>query len=300
MVNKFRILILFLVANLFFYSCINSGEAKKDCVSNNSAEKIIVNGVEREYILYIPSTYNTESKVPLLLNFHGFGGKASEYMSYSDFRNIAERDTFILVYPQGSCLNGFTHWNAALPSPENKSSADDLGFIDALVGKLTNQYNIDNQRIYSTGYSNGAFFSYALACYRSELIAAIGSVSGTMLDTSNLCTPNHPTAIIDIHGTADGVIPYSGNKDYISINSVIDYWTHFNNTSLQPNQDSFGSNGYAIDHFVFSNGNAGVTVEHFKVNGGGHIWFDFNYKGKNVNEIIWDFLSRYDVNGLRN
>ena len=83
----------------------------EECYSNNNARSIVHDGINREYVLYIPNSYDGTSSVPLMLNFHGFGGSASDYMQEADMRSLAEVDTFILVYPQGSCLDGSSHWN---------------------------------------------------------------------------------------------------------------------------------------------------------------------------------------------
>ena len=147
-----------------------------------ATRSLLHGGAAREYILYVPDTYDGTSDVPLMLNFHGFGGTADQHLKYADMRSLAEMDTFLLVYPQGTLLDGDPHWNAGLESEENKSGADDFGFMEALIGELSSGYRIDSTRVYACGYSNGAFFAYALACYRGDMIAAIGSVAGTMLE----------------------------------------------------------------------------------------------------------------------
>ena len=124
------------------------------------------------------------------------------------------------------------------------------------------------------GYSNGAFFSYALACYHSDKIAAIGSVAGTMLDTSPSCMPLHPMAMVNIHGTLDDVIPYDGSANYMAIETVLNYWTNFNNTNTTPIVNSVNDNGTSIEHYQYAEGDSSVAVEHYKVIGGGHVWFD--------------------------
>ena len=115
--------------------------------------------------------------------------------------SVADSENFILVYPQGTNLDGYSHWNADLNGDDNKSDVDDLGFIEALVNKLYSENLIDLKRVYAVGYSNGGMMSYALACYKSNLIAAIGSVSGYMIQ--NECTPSHSIPLIKLHGTTD-------------------------------------------------------------------------------------------------
>jgi len=258
---------------------------------------LVHDGETREYILYIPDTYNGTSEVPLIFNFHGFDGEVSEYMEYADMRSLADSENFILVYPQGTLIEGFSHWNAALDSPDNKSDADDLGFIEALIGKLSSDYMIDLERIYACGYSNGAMFSYALACYKSDLIAAVGSVSGAMLDTN--CSTSHPMPVVIIHGTKDGVLPYDGSSDYNSIETALNYWKNSNNTATTPVLNSVNDNGTTIEHYQYNQGDNDVSVEHYKIIGGDHEWFNLNYQGSNTSELVWNFVSRYDIKGLR-
>jgi polyhydroxybutyrate depolymerase len=286
-----------LVFIVFFVAFLFSGCKKTDCsyYSNDNAQTLEHDGLTREYVVYIPSTYDGNSAVSVVLNFHGFGGLASEYMTEADMRPQAESDTFLLIYPQGGCLDGFSHWNASLPGIDNKSDVDDLGFIGALIDQLTSDYNIDKERIYACGYSNGGMMSYALACYQSERIAAIGSISGCMVDQSSSCVPSHPMPVIKLHGTSDDVLPYNGDSDYASAQSTIDYWVNFNNANTTAALETDGN----IEHYVYANGDSSVSVEHYKYIGGGHVWFNTTYQGSNASQLVCDFFSQYDVNGLR-
>ena len=269
--------------------------------TNTNADTIIHDGLIREYILYVPEAYDGSFDIPLMLNFHGNGGSASGHLSYTDMTAIADIENFILVYPQGSLLEGTSHWNPGLETPENKSNADDYGFIEVLIAEIINRYTIDSKRIYACGYSNGAMFAYGLACYSSDKIAAIGSVSGTMLEeTLNNCTPLHPTAMINIHGTSDFILPYEGlSGAYSSIEAILNYWTSFNHTSKDPLTNSITDNGTLIEYYAYHDGDSGTSVEHYKVVEGDHVWFDLSYEEANTSELIWDFVSKYDLNGLR-
>lgn len=287
---------LFTLSFLLFGCNRNDGSDTTDN-SNQNIQTLVHDGETREYVLYIPNSYDRTSEVPLLFNFHGFGGEASEYMNYADMRSLSESENFILIYPQGTLIEGYSHWNAALDSPDNKSDADDLGFIEALIGRLSSDHMIDLERVYACGYSNGAMFSYALACYKSDLIAAVASVSGAMLDTN--CTTSHPMAVMNIHGTSDSVLPYNGSSEYNSIETALIFWKDFNDTETTPVFNSVNDNGTTIEHYQYNQGKNNVSVGHYKIVGGDHVWFNVNYQGSNTSELIWDFVSRYDINGLR-
>ena len=253
--------------------------------------------MNREYILYVPNSYDGTSSIPLLLNFHGFGGSASQFMQEADMRSLAEADTFILVYPQGSCLDGSSHWNPCPTGGDNKSTADDVGFVEAMISEISSQYNLDMERIYAAGYSNGGMMAYGLANYKSDLIAAVASVSGTMLN----CTgpTSHPMPVVHLHGTSDGVVSYNGSNDWNSVQSTLDYWINFNNTVSTPIVNIDNTGAMTIEHYVYDQGDNSVSVEHYKYIGGDHVWFNEPYQGQNASNLVWSFMSKYDSNGLR-
>ena len=246
------------------------------------------NGITREYILYVPDSRDETSEVPLMLNFHGFGQTADQYLKFADMRSLADTENFILVYPQGTLLDGDPHWNAGLKSDTNKSNADDFGFVEALINEISSNYKIDPARVYSCGYSNGAFFTYALACYHSDKIAAIGSVAGTMMEeTYNNCNPSHPTAMINIHGTSDAYVPYGGwNEGLKSIDDVLAYWTGFNNTSATLTVNRMNDGVITIEHDSYTDGDNNTSVDHYKVIDGGHVWFDISYDGSDTSALV--------------
>jgi polyhydroxybutyrate depolymerase len=297
-----KIFLSFTLLILVISSCKND-EGKGDdynldeCYSNTNAQTIVHDGMNREYILYVPNSYDGTSSIPLLLNFHGFGGSASQFMQEADMRSLAEADTFILVYPQGSCLDGSSHWNPCPTGGDNKSTADDVGFVEAMISEISSQYNLDVERIYAAGYSNGGMMAYGLANYKSNLIAAVASVSGTMLN----CTgpTSHPMPVVHLHGTSDGVVSYNGSNDWNSVQSTLDYWINFNNTVSTPIVNIDNTGAMAIEHYVYDQGDNSVSVEHYKYIGGDHVWFNEPYQGQNASNLVWSFMSKYDSNGLR-
>lgn len=297
-----KIFLSFTLLILVISSCKND-EGKGDdynldeCYSNTNAQTLVHDGMNREYILYVPNSYDGTSSIPLLLNFHGFGGSASQYMQEADMRSLAEADTFILVYPQGSCLDGSSHWNPCPTGGDNKSTADDVGFVEAMISEISSQYNLDMERIYAAGYSNGGMMAYGLANYKSDLIAAVASVSGTMLN----CTgpTSHPMPVVHLHGTSDGVVSYNGSNDWNSVQSTLDYWINFNNTVSTPIVNIDTTGGMTIEHYVYDQGDNSVSVEHYKYIGGDHVWFNEPYQGQNASNLVWSFMSKYDINGLR-
>jgi len=262
--------------------------------------------LQREYILYVPASYTGSNAVPLVLNFHGYTSNATEQMWYGDFRPIADTANFIIVHPNGMLdATGTTHFNVGWGG----STIDDVGFTSALLDSISAEYNINAERVYSTGMSNGGFMSYQLACQLSDKIAAIASVTGSMSPaTYNACNPQHPTPVLEIHGTADGTVAYNGSNFSKPIIEVLDYWINFNNSNTTPCviniPDINTSDGSTVEQLIYYGGDNDVTVEHFKITGGGHTWSGSAFGGAGTNYDIdasvevWKFFSKYDINGL--
>ena len=291
----------FFILSLIIISCKSEDNTQVDedgIITGLQTKTFSHDNVNRNYLIYIPDSYDSEIDYPLMFLFHGFGGIASEFINTADMRDLAESKNFIVVYPQGLDLGGTgSHWNCSNPSADNKSDVDDIGFIENLIDQLILDYPvIDSKRIYAAGYSNGGFMSYYLGC-NSKKFAAIGSVAGTMLDDSyQSCNASFPTAMINIHGTDDFDVPYDGNIYYPSIPEVVDWWKNFNNT---PNEDLLTNQDGSIEQYIYYNDAGDRYVEHIKIIGGGHYWDDkLNYNGTNTSGLIWGFVSNYNIDGI--
>lgn len=267
-------------------------------------ESMLHDGATREYIVYIPEIYDGSTPVPLLFNFHGWGMSANFQMSYGNMRAVADTAGFILVYPEGTLFWGYTHWNTG--SWTLGSTADDIGFTEAMIDTLAANYNIDLNRVYSCGYSNGGYFSFELACQLSDQIAAIGSVGGTMsTETYTSCNPSHPTPVVTIHGTDDATVSYNGGipGNSESLSDVNTYWANYNNTIVSPVVSTLPNinttDGSTVELSLYNNGDNCTSVEHYKVIGGDHDWpGSWGNMDINADAVIWSFVSKYDLNGL--
>ena len=261
--------------------------------------------LNREFYIYIPDGIDTtNSQVPLLFSLHGYTSRAIWNLGYTGFQSIAETEKFIVIYPQGTILasTGETHWNVG--GWTVGSTTDDVDYLSSLIDWAYSEYKIDRNRVYSTGMSNGGFMSYHLACNLSYKIAAIASVTGSMTpQTYNSCSPTHPTAILQIHGTADGVVPYYGNSISRAIPTVMDYWEEYNDCEQEIINIIDDVNGDGDGGYLYSYNQclSDVNLRLYLMTNMGHEWPTNN--GQNdiiaANEI-WYFLKQYDVNGKIN
>ncbi len=274
---------------------------------NTEVRTVNIDGTVRTYRLYVPSIYNGNQAVPLVFNFHGYTSSAFEQENYGDFRPIADTANFILVHPEG--LNGGTgnFWNSF--STVDMSNYD-YQFVSQLIDSLKIEFAIDEARIYSTGLSNGGFFCYDLACFMSEKFAAIASVSGSMISQhENLCNPTRKVPVMQIHGTADQVVTYSGTGGIIACvgaEALVSSWVERNECSTVasitnlPNSNVIDNS--IVTHYVYEGAN--TSVEFYKITAGGHTWpgASFPVVGQNTNQDfsaskeIWRFFSQYSLN----
>jgi polyhydroxybutyrate depolymerase len=168
--------------------------------STTTEEQLVSGGLTRFYRLHVPASYDANTPVPLVLNLHGLGQSPSQQEVLSSLSAKAEAANFIVVYPQG---NGDDYVWYDWPR------SADIQFIRDLIDLLADQYNLDPDRIYVTGISNGGGMANRLACAAADLIAAIGAVAGAY----NLwedCAPSRPVPVIAFHGTGDNIVPYGG------------------------------------------------------------------------------------------
>ncbi|MBK7441520.1 MAG: hypothetical protein IPI65_08315 [Bacteroidetes bacterium] len=144
---------------------------------------------------------------------------------YNNFNPIADTAGFLTVIPNGTLdIFGNRYWNCFIAPG---TGVDDVAFLSALIDSLDAEYNIDLNRVYSTGMSNGGFMSHTLACELSNRIAAIASVAGSIdEDRMPFCDPQHNTPVMQIHGNADGTVPYDGAFGFLSVDSVVSYWVN--------------------------------------------------------------------------
>ena len=265
-------------------------------------------GVVRDYRLYVPKAYSGTQAVPLLLNLHGYGSNNVEQEQYGDFRAIADTANFLVVHPNGTRDGSNNrYWNTFLPYA--LGGPDDVAFLGALIDSLSAKYRIKAQRVYSTGMSNGGFMSYELACQLSNRIAAIASVTGSMAASHvAACAPSRAVPVLEIHGTADGTVPYAGNAVFVPIPDLVAAWAQRNGCNPTPVitqlPDLDPNDGSTAERQVFSGGRNGSVVEHYRIIGGGHTWpgapvnIGVTNRDIDASKVVWRFLRRYQLSGL--
>jgi polyhydroxybutyrate depolymerase len=163
-----------------------------------------VDGVARRAIIYAPSRSNGKS--PLVLSFHGHGDNAVNFQHTNLHLVWPEA---IVVYFQG--LPGGRELLPGWQTEKGQNGDRDLRLVDVAIASLGQQFNVDGRRIYATGFSNGAMFTYLLWAERPSIFAAFAAVAGRIRSS----TPKQPRPIFHIGGLQDASVPFAAQKEAI-------------------------------------------------------------------------------------
>lgn len=256
-------------------------------------------GKNRYYQILMPSAYTGDKAVPLVLDLHGFSSPVVAGISgerlVSGMDKVAEREGFIVVYPEG--IHNTWRSKFLLNTPAN--DLGDQGFLLALVDSIKKNRKIDNARVYVMGISMGAAMTQIMGCEASEVFAAIAPVSFQLPVAPKDCKPAATMPVIYFHSPDDWLVPWLGALVFTSVPGL-------------SAPDSFAAWG-AIDGCTdtpktyYSKGNSscssyeacrdGASVAFCSINGhnqilGGHLAY-LNDDYVPISEMIWQFFTRY-------
>ncbi len=281
-----KILFIALFLTIFLSSCEEKCENIEGC---NTFEH---DGITRNYIFHRPE--NIKENAPLIFVLHGYTGSPQNLAAHSNFNELADKYGFAICYPKGiKDKHGNSHWDADLDASET----DDVGFLKRLAAHLQTTYQLNPNRTFACGMSNGGFMSYTLACQASDVFSAIASVTGTMSKaTWEKCSNATPIPVLQIHGIADNVVPIDGTMSENDgwggapkLDEIMSFWANKNNCTTK---DSIvfidNTNAYHYTNCVDNN-----EIWYYKIENYGHSWPKNNDTGWDASEIIWIFFNRY-------
>ena len=239
--------------------------------ANRDTGSFVSSGEKREYLTYVPSTYERSKPTPLVISMHGAGLWGATQRDVSQWNREADRHGFIVVYPSGVGGKGVRIWSVQ-PGPR---LLKDVRFIRELIDTLRATYNVDTTRIYANGLSNGGGMSFVLSCTMSNRIAAVGLVASAQTLPWKWCTDTLPVPMISFHGTADPVTPYRGGRTWVSprqfpsVRTWTANWAARNRCGPAPVASTVAPD---VTRLEYTNCTNDASVVLYTIKNGGHTW----------------------------
>ena len=277
---------------------------------------IVSGGERRSFLLHVPPSYDPARPVPLVISIHGFAQWPAHLRGISRWNDLADRQGFIVAYPAGT---GFPRrWRAggwtSAGGGTSAAANPDVTFITDLLDHLAERYNIDPDRVYVNGFSNGGGMTTLLACRLADRIAAAGSVAGAYVHPLAACRPARAVPLIAFHGTADPIVPYEGGAvRSFHLPAVPDWiasWAALSGCDPAPAPlptasaiSAGGINAGGINAVQYTGCREGAEVIFYTIAGGGHAWpgsrplpeFIVGHTPQEIDAtgLMWQFFSRH-------
>lgn len=271
---------------------------------------------QRTVDLYVPRSYDPDVETPLVLNWHGLGDDGAGQLAFSEYRPLSELHGILVALPTG-IPNPGSQLNSWEVTEDADESRDDIAFANEVLDRVIAAACVDETRVYSTGFSNGGFFTSRLICEMADRIAAAAAVGGLTHDDG--CTPSRPVPFIAFHGTADDSVPFNGDgestipareqtlralMDRSIVGEFGEFATDFNCGTASELELSDN-----VVQFAYADCDDDVQLIFHRVDGAGHTWPGSAFSqalseelglGITTDEIratsvSWDFFSRYTL-----
>jgi polyhydroxybutyrate depolymerase len=275
----------------------------------------------RTYIVHVPQEAAARAPLPVLIAFHGGGGNATGFAKYAGLDRVADREGFVVVYPDGTGRQGrrLLTWNAGTCCGRAQAAhADDVGFTLAILKDLARDLPLDRARVYATGHSNGAMMAYRLAAEAADRVAAIAPVAGMMV--VERFGPARPVPVLHIHSIDDPRALYRGGlgppfpgtdvrSRHQSVEGGLARWLIVDRCPTEPREAESrrapaGKGEHTADLLVYEPCESDAAVAHWRLTGAGHGWpghtspLPERIMGPDTTVIdaaeeIWKFVARF-------
>ncbi len=285
--------------------------------SGDDTRTVTIGGLQRRYRVHVPPRYDASKPTPVVIAFHGGGGNPESMVRLSGLNGKSDEAGFIVVYPYGSGPDperGLSFNGGECCAHAMFQKVDDVGFTRALLDDLATVANVDADRIFATGLSNGGIMSHYVASELSDRIAAIAPVGGPLM----MPAPNAKRAVpvMHFHGTADEFAPFKGGygkgagggkgvTDFRSVEHTIQSWVKANGCNPTPKIEALpdkADDGMRVSRKTWSGGRDGSEVVLIEIKGGGHTWPGMkpivamlgpSTMDISANDLMWEFFQRH-------
>ncbi len=262
----------------------------------------------RTYTVHLPRGIGDAPAFPLVIALHGGGGDDDNIARMSGLSAKADRENFIVVYPNGTGKRDtkLLTWNAGnCCGYALDNNVDDVGFLRALIEKLQHAYPIDPKRVYVTGMSNGAMMAHRFACEASDLVAAIAPVVGAL---NVACAPTKPVSVIAFNGMKDEHVLFAGGVPQKSLDphprvdnsaaNTLAFWAKHAQCAPTSQHSETGN----IIREEYGECTAGISIVLYAITDGKHAWpggargsvfGDAPTREISATDLMWDFFKHH-------
>jgi polyhydroxybutyrate depolymerase len=239
-----------------------------------------VGGAVHQVRIFVPPGFAGEP-LPTVLNWHGLGSDGPQQAVFTGYEALAAAEGFIVVHPTGVPSPG-TDGNSWELADDQDPGRDDIAFANALIDTLIDDWCADPRRIYSTGMSNGGYFTARLLCEIADRIAAASSVAGTFHPVG--CAPVRPVSYLAFHGTDDLVVPFDGSGESVLVSGDDPVLRAFFSQVMPDEFGEFAADagcrrrpkrstvGTDVVRHRYVNCDGDASLVFFEITGGGHTW----------------------------
>ncbi len=280
---------------------------------------VSVGDLQRRYRVHVPTSYNPNKPTPAIIAYHGGGGNPDSMIRLSGLNAKSEQAGFMVVYPFGTgrledhmlTFNGGECCGYAM---QNK--IDDVAFTRAVLDDLAAVANLDANRVYATGLSNGGIMSHHIASELSDRIAAIAPVGGPLMVAS--ITPGRPVPVMHFHGTTDAFAPFKGGygkgalgragvTEFRSVEHAVNAWIKANGCQTEPKIEPLpdkAADGMKCTRTTWGGGKDGSEVVLIEIESGGHTWpgmkptvaaLGESTMDISANDLMWEFFQKHPM-----
>ncbi|BDA80021.1 hydrolase [Leptospira kobayashii] len=304
------ILYAFLAVSLCF-GCGFIRKQKKLKDSDTSAHELEMNGMVRSFYVHAGNNQKeAESRPansrPLLIVLHGRLGSGLQVMEQSRFNGLADRESFVVVYPNGYSRS----WaDGRGKTPADKEKIDDVSFLEEMISYVKDRYNIDSSKVFIVGHSNGGFMVQRMAAEKPHLFKAAVSIAAQLSkEVVKKWTPKSDLSVAFMSGTEDPTVPYYGGYvrdggEILSVEDSFDRWKTWNGCSGRATitKKDEKPDETSLEIFSYTECKNNTIVRLYKVIGGGHSWpgrkssIPIIFRGKLTEELdateeAWNFF----------
>jgi len=206
-------------------------------LADTQVKTLIHRGRTRSYRVHLPPSYREGHPMALVFALHGYGNTAAKFEKTIGFNRIADREGFIVVYPNAVAFGPKQKqlWNGGgIYEIWWAGRVDDVGFIAKLIDTVSADYTIDPNRIFVFGSSSGGFMAHHLGARLPDRFAAIAPWAGLLAYNDFVAGP--PVSVIHFHGGQDTKVLYKGlpNWGFFGVERGSRLWARRNRCQSLP------------------------------------------------------------------